>query len=354
MVFLEYIWIGGNNELRSKVKVKDGWGGYEINDLNHNFDFDKEGIYEWNYDGSSTNQASGEDSEIIIKPKAIYKNPFKHPNSYHDSYHDSYLILCDTYLPNGEPHKTNTRVIAEKIFTENNVEKEKPLFGIEHEFFVIDNSTNKPLGFPISKDPEPQGPYYCSVGTRNCFGRDFLYEVLEKCIKAGINCTGCNLEVCLGQMEIQICSEGIKAGDDSIMFKYIVHRLGEKYNYIIDFSAKPVKGDWNGSGCHVNFSTASMRKEGGSVNIMKAIGKLQNKHQEHIELYGDDNIDRLTGKHETSDINTFTSGVANRGASIRIPNSTFINKCGYFEDRRPSSSADMYLVTSKLFKTCVE
>jgi len=333
MTFLEYIWIGGNDELRSKVKYAKQTGEITIKD-----------IPEWNYDGSSTNQAIGGDSEVIIKPKAIYKNPFS----------DGILILCDTYLPNGEPHKTNTRIIAEQIFNEYNVEKEKPLFGIEHEFFVIDNITNKPIGFPIFIDPKPQGPYYCSVGTGNCFGRDFLYEALDKCVNAGINCTGCNLEVCLGQMEIQICSEGIKAADDSIMFKYIINRLSEKYNYIIDFSAKPVKGDWNGSGCHVNFSTSNMREEGGYDTIIKSIEKLKNKHHEHIEIYGDDNVERLTGKHETSDIHTFTYGVANRGASIRIPNTTFTNKCGYFEDRRPSSSADMYLVTSKLFKTCIE
>ena len=333
MTFLEYIWIGGNGELRSKVKYTKQIHEYNIKD-----------IPDWNYDGSSTNQAIGGDSEVIIKPKSIYKNPFS----------DGILILCDTYLPNGEPHKTNTRIIAERIFNEYIVEEEQPLFGIEHEFFVIDNSTNKPIGFPIFKDPTPQGPYYCSVGTGNCFGRDFLYEALDKCINAGINCTGCNLEVCPGQMEIQICSEGIKAADDSIMFKYIINRLSETYNYIIDFSAKPVKGDWNGSGCHVNFSTNTMREEGGYDTIIKSIEKLKHKHQEHIEIYGDDNIERLTGKHETSDMNTFTYGVANRGASIRIPNTTFTNKCGYFEDRRPSSSADMYLVTSKIFKTCVE
>ena len=97
-----------------------------------------------------------------------------------------------------------------------------------------------------------------------------------------------------------------------------------------------------------------MREPNGYTEIMKAIKKLELKHKEHIEIYGVDNVERLTGNHETSDINSFSSGVANRGCSIRIPRSTEANGCGYFEDRRPSSSADMYLVTSKIAQTCIQ
>ena len=59
----------------------------------------------------------------------------------------------------------------------------------------------------------------------------------------------------------------------------------------------------------------------------------------------------MTGKHETADFHKCTSGVANRGASIRIGNETYEDKKGYFEDRRPSSNMNPYLVTGKLMET---
>ena len=110
------------------------------------------------------------------------------------------------------------------------------------------------------------------------------------------------------------------------MLKYLLSKLGEKYGYMIEWGAKPVKGDWNGSGCHVNFSTNKMRADGGYNEILSALERLKLKHQEHIAVYGDDNSERLTGLHETSDINTFSYGVANRGCSIRIPRSTEARK----------------------------
>ena len=142
----------------------------------------------------------------------------------------------------------------------------------------------------------------------------------------GINVTGHNLEVALGQMEIQFCEKGIKAGDDSIILKFILSRIGEMNGLEIDWSSKPLSGNWNGSGCHVNFSTKNMRNDGGWDHIISAIKKLKENHKDHMKVYGDDNRLRLTGNHETSNYDEFTFGVANRGCSVRIPRETEKNK----------------------------
>ena len=70
-----------------------------------------------------------------------------------------------------------------------------------------------------------------------------------------------------------------------------------------------------------------------------------------MKQYGNHNHLRMTGKHETASYNTFSFGVADRGASIRIPRETEKNKKGYFEDRRPASNMDPYIVTSLIFET---
>lgn len=331
-ILLEYIWIGGNRELRSKVKVfRSSKNDISIDDLPL-----------WNYDGSSTNQATTNDSEVILRPVRLYRNPF--------SDGIGFFVLCDTWVhKDGDliSHKTNTRIKAEKIF--ENEDKEDPLFGIEYEFFV--KSKGVPLGYNGNMT-SPQGKYYCSVGYGNSFGREILELATKFCLIAQINVTGFNLEVAPGQMEIQICEKGLKAGDDCIILKYILSRIGESNGLEIDWSSKPLSGDWNGSGCHVNFSTKEMREEGGWDHILKAIKKLKDNHMDHMKVYGDDNKLRLTGKHETSNYNEFSFGVASRSSSIRIPRETEKYKKGYFEDRRPSSSADMYQVTSKIYETC--
>merc|ERR1712054_83614 len=111
------------------------------------------------------------------------------------------------------------------------------------------------------------------------------------------------------------------------------------------FDPKPMSGDWNGAGCHTNYSTEPMRQDGGYAEIIKAIEKLGAKHDEHIKVYGEGNDRRLTGAHETAPITKFSYGVANRGASIRIPREAEANGKGYFEDRRPASNMDPYIVT---------
>jgi len=102
---------------------------------------------------------------------------------------------------------------------------------------------------------------------------------------------------------------------------------------------------------HTNVSTQKMRDEGGMEHILKAIYKLGARHEEHIAVYGEDNEKRLSGKYETANIHQFSYGVANRGASVRIGRETEIEGKGYFEDRRPASNADPYLVIGKIIET---
>jgi len=321
---MEYIWIGGNGELRSKVRVCHP----ELPPP------------EWNFDGSSTGQASTIDSEVVLKPVKTVKSPFES---------SEYLVLCDTWCVNGNPHTTNTRANAQEIFKTNTHDS---MFGIEHEFFACYYGGKKPI-YDQDPDGRDKSDFYCGVGYEKAIGRPYLEEVFVACRKAGLDVTGYNLEVAAGQMEIQICAKGIDAADQSVLLKYIIHRVAEKYKYHISFVAKPEftkKYGINGSGCHVNFSTGRMRDDDDYEHIMEFVHRLQENHQETMKLYGDDNKERLVGTNETSDFDKFTFGVGNRGASIRIPRETYNSRRGYIEDRRPSSSADMYIVTGELYR----
>jgi len=333
---VEYVWIGGNNNPRGKTKVMDK-AVNSVSDLS-----------EWNYDGSSTNQAAGEDSEVIIKPCALFNDPFRRGNHK--------IVLCDTYRPDGTPVENNHRQWAKKLFDQGL--NEEPWYGLEQEYFLMDHNTNNPLGFPQNGFPNEQGQYYCSAGAQNAFGRQVAEEHLEACVYAGIKISGVNAEVAPGQWEFQIgpCI-GIEEGDHLWMARYLLNRVAEKHNVVVDLEPKPVKGDWNGSGCHANYSTKNMRdgtdSKSGLEYIDEAIEKLSHKHMEHMEVYGSGNEERMTGAHETASYDKFTHGVANRGASIRRGNQTVKDGKGYFEDRRPSSNCDPYLVTGKIFETTI-
>jgi len=333
---VEYVWIGGNKHLRGKTKVMDK----EVNSVSD--------LSEWNYDGSSTNQAAGEDSEVIIKPCALFNDPFRRGNHK--------MVLCDTYRPDGSPVENNHRQWAKALFDQ--ALDEEPWYGLEQEYFLMDPNTHKPLGFPQNGFPNAQGQYYCSAGAQNAFGRQVAEEHLEACVYAGIKISGVNAEVAPGQWEFQIgpCV-GIEEGDHLWMARYLLNRVAEKHGVVVDLEPKPVKGDWNGSGCHANYSTKNMREgtegKSGLKYIDEAIEKLSHKHMDHMEVYGSGNEQRMTGEHETASYDTFSHGVANRGASIRRGNQTVKDGKGYFEDRRPSSNCDPYLVTGKMFETTI-
>lgn len=172
----------------------------------------------------------------------------------------------------------------------------------------------------------------------------------QYCLEAGLDIFGTNAEVMPGQWEYQIgTTKGITCADHLAMSRYLLHRVAEEFKVSVTFDPKPIKGDWNGTGCHTNFSNNSTRnKETGLQAINEIVAKLEKYHAETIFCYGQDNDQRLSGKHETSSMLKFTSGVSNRAASVRI--STNVNKkgYGYLEDRRPGSNMDPYIVSALL------
>jgi glutamine synthetase len=337
---VEYIWIGGTgHDLRSKAKTFDR----EINSV--------EDLPLWNYDGSSTYQASTEDSEITLKPVALFKDPFRK-----DSHK---LCLCETLNSRGFPTNTNFRHFASKIFSQENKLNFQPWFGLEQEYVLVQKQEVDimwPYLWPKGGYPKGQGQYYCSVGAENAYGRYISDLHYKACLYAGVKIYGTNAEVMPSQWEFQIGTLGdIEVSDHMWVARYILERVGEYFNVSISYSAKPVKGDWNGSGCHTNFSTQQMRTEGGYSVILDAINKLGNYHSKSITLYGEGNEDRLTGLHETSSMQTFSFGSGHRGCSVRIPKTTEADGYGYFEDRRPAANIDPYIVTASLFSfSCLD
>jgi len=324
----EYIWLDGYKpepSLRSKTKVLD-------------FDFyggELETLPEWSFDGSSTQQAEGHSSDCLLKPVAVYNDAGRK---------NAYLVICEVLNPDGTPHASNTRALIDD-------DSDDFWFGFEQEYVLTDH--NMPLGFPEKGFPRPQGPYYCAVGAGNISGREIVEEHLDLCLEAGLSITGINAEVMLGQWEFQCFGKGAKkASDDLILSRYLLHRVAEKYGVKVDFHPKPIKGDWNGSGMHTNFSNFEIREVGGEELIKSIMRSFKATHWDHIEVYGSDNNQRLTGLHETQSIEKFSYGISDRGASIRIPVSTANDGWrGYLEDRRPASNADPYKVTARIIQT---
>jgi len=333
---VEYIWIGGTGlDLRSKTKT-----------LPKPVKSVKE-LPLWNYDGSSTGQADGNDSEVYLKPVKIVRDPFRRGNNL--------LCLCETLnAKTMKPLATNHRANANEIFESKAVKEEECWYGIEQEYTLFDASNTAPIGWPSNGYPAPQGPYYCGVGSANAWGRHIAEAHYRCCLYAGINISGINAEVMPGQWEFQVgpCT-GIDSGDSLWLARYMLQRVAEDFGANVSYDPKPVKGDWNGTGAHTNYSTKSMRAKGGYDKIIEAVKKLSKVHDEHMAVYGKGNKERLTGKHETASWKSFKYGVADRGASIRIPRQTELDKKGYFEDRRPAANCDPYLVTGIIAKTTI-
>jgi glutamine synthetase len=225
-------------------------------------------------------------------------------------------------------------------------------FGFEQEY-VLMTSNGRPVGFPDGGYPEPQGPYYCAVGAHKVEARNMVDEHWDSCAAAGVGVTGINAEVMLGQWEYQCFGKGaIRAADDLIVSRFLLHLISEKYGFVANMDPKPISGDWNGSGLHSNFSYDYIRDTGGQAYIEALCEGFRPFHEDHIAVYGAGNERRLSGSHETASIDQFSFGASNRGASIRIPIYTTSHDWkGYLEDRRPASDADPYLIVDRIMRT---
>ena len=329
---LEYIWLDGyqpTQSLRSKTMVRSNFGGT------------LEECPVWSFDGSSTEQAEGNDSDCLLKPVMIIPDPDRS---------NGYLVMTEVLNADGTPHASNGRATIED-------DDDDFWFGFEQEYFLWDTETNLPPGFPAGGYPGPQGPYYCSVGASNTYGRDCVEEHLDLCLESGLNVEGINAEVAAGQWEFQIFAKGAqRAGDEIWLARYMLERTGERYGYAINWHPKPLGDtDWNGSGMHANFSNGPMRDSGKEETFTAICDAFGKNIERHMSVYGAHNDQRLTGKHETQSIDMFSYGISDRGASIRIPVSTVTDGwVGRLEDRRTASNADPYKVAAVIIKTTKE
>lgn len=339
---VEYIWLDGGKtqEPRSKTKIIPTEKELTLADLE-----------QWSFDGSSTMQAAGKDSDCLLEPVCLVDDPLRGPGHY--------LALCEVMNADGTPHATNQRARLRALL-DMGAEKQDVWVGFEQEYTLYRDG--RPLGWPKSGYPAPQGQYYCGVGSANVFGREIAEDHMVACLEAGLTFYGINAEVMPGQWEFQIGYRGVKGekadtltmSDHLWLARWMLYRLAELEDVIVTFDNKPEKGDWNGAGLHTNFSTKDMRDpKTGWGTIEAACEALKKRHKLHVEHYGEMLAERLIGTHETSSMSKFNWGTANRTTSVRIPRPVATKGYGYMEDRRPGANADPYVISCRLLETTV-
>ncbi len=324
----EYIWIDGQTptaKLRSKTKIVPDGAEPPI----------------WGFDGSSTEQAPGSQSDCVLRPVLVKPDPIRGG--------DDVLAMCEVLTVEMEPHPSNTRAACADVY--ERYKDHEPWFGLEQEYTFFKDG--RPHGWPVGGYPAPQGGYYCGVGADEIWGRDVVEKHTMACLEAGIAISGTNAEVMIGQWEFQIGPlDPVAVGDHLWMARWLLYRIAEDHDISAHLNPKPVEGDWNGAGMHTNFSTAEMRENYDAViAACEALGK---KADLHIENYGAGIQRRLTGLHETAPWTEYNYGVSDRGASVRIPWQVEKEGQGYIEDRRPNANADPYIVSRLMTDTVCE
>lgn len=367
---LRYVWLDGTKGLpcvRAKTMIMRGafvdvptWTRADLLKLLASGSF-----RDWRADGSSTEQADTNSSDILLRPVNVFRDPIRFDGV-------SFIVLCEVFNYDGTEHKTNTRAAAR--VRRDSVKSQEPCCTFEQEFVlrhVHQHNPSMPLaevyGFPtdLSQRPEQQGKYYCGVGRDRVFGgREIVEEMMDACLNAGIEIQGENSEVLPGQWEFQIGGanvDALEAADQLWVARMLMQMVGERWGLAVDFSPKPVdlpgeEDKWNGSGCHTNFSTRLMRHADSLAPATEACKRLSqsDRIEAHLAVLGESTDRRLIGKCETGDPKVFTWGVGNREASVRIPTELNGNNPGYIEDRRPSANCDPYKVVEAMMTSVCE
>lgn len=349
-ILLEYIWLDANENVRSKKRVYYG----PVTTTNYK-DLIRT-IPKWSYDGSSTDQATGTSSDILLEPVNIFIDPFNKNKKY-----QSYLVLCSNYDMSANPAIGNSRDNLVNMY--KNLAGEEALFGIEQEYFLLETDIlgrdESIIGFEWSKheytdDDLTQGPFYCSIGYGKALGRRVADRHLYYCLDAGISICGYNAEVAPSQWEFQVGPlSPIECSDQLIIARYILERVSEEDGAIVSYYPK-LFDTLNGSGGHVNYSTKSSRESGGLNVLEMYCERLGKSHIEDMKDYGEFNLERLSGMYETSNYDTFSWGFSDRGKSIRIPLGVVNDGFGYLEDRRPAANLNPYRVTMSILKSTLK
>lgn len=310
----EYIWTDREGRIRSKTKTLAL----------------TEEPPEWAFDGSCTGQAPLDRSDVTLSPVYICRDPLR-------DLHDR-LVLCATYDANGVP----LSAFDAEHKSARDCDHLEAWFGFEQEYYLVDAE-----GSPGDKGG------YCLPDLENM--RDFVYEEhLRACLVARLDLAGANAEASPGQFEFQIGPvAGILGAHQLLVARYLLQCIATRNGLTVDFRPKPFP-EQAGSGCHVNFSVAQSRQQGGLGWLTRMCQTLEAHHAADARLGGPGNLERLTECAETSSSARFTVGVADRTASVRIPGAVHEARAGYLEDRRPGASVDPYVYVGLLCRRAAE
>ena len=310
-------------KLRSKTKIVDDGAAPPI----------------WGFDGSSTNQAPGDTSDCVLKPVFVCPDPIRKGNN-------KLVHVRGAAHRHDAPPDQHARTPAPRWPQVH--EGDEYWFGLEQEYTFFDGS--RPLGFPESGFPAPQGGYYCGVGADEVFGRPVVEAHLDACLDAGLRIAGINAEVMPGQWEFQV---GPLRGAGRLRppvagaLAALPRRRGLRHQR----HAGPEAGARRLERRRLPHELLHQ----GDAHVLPAerdaAEALKQRHDLHIANYGSGIEDRLTGLHETASYKEFSYGVSDRGASVRIPWQVEVEGKGYIEDRRPCANMDPYTVTRLIMET---